>query len=412
MEKKQAYPDFSKEWEKYTSRWRRFFYFFWVVISYLFFLLLPIGLSYLVYRLYDEHPAFECDPFFSCSESVWGTSLAVFGFFLSILAIALTKEKTYFGKPFSHLFILSLKRYNHLEYQLIYWEVVLFIDSFLALIAQNRFELFVTSLGLGISSLVSLFLVYRRLRSSDEENWVRYLRETEYFHKTPFYIRQNLSFINQYTHKFHMTVSSFFSPINKLSSLRDSINYLSEQIDRKESIFPDFDLLIFSLSRLSDCIDTEMDFVSLRTLVFAPAFGLVNKMRENGFLSPAKELDKALCKLAESLLHNKLFSDAVGIACNRKPQESQSEKQNIEFDVFVLQARFMVILLIDALQDSKRSLFLFPGLPDQEMISDINQKIVLLKAQSDLLHDLLFADPNGERVFDVINKSISSPDLV
>lgn len=367
-----------RNWWRANSRFLHCCSFFKRFFILLFIVALPVIIVFSATALFGALKIDRNDGFFEIANDVWATCSAAFGFFLSVFLIALTKEKTYFGVSFRDLYLKVLWRTNCVEYYLLYWEICYFFYAFVSLIYQVKFELFWISILLGALSLISFFLVYKRLRSSDQKNWLRNMRELHDFGKVPFYLFQEFSFVNFYQGAFPIRKKSLSRFGNTGETLKFCVNYLSKQLDRHESIFPDFDIFLHSLEAAPQYINSDFDFINLNSAFIRPAFALVRKLRENHQKTAALELESALCQFVLSLSDAPILREARKVDVSSSfSHTSLSRREEIKVAVFFLEIRFLEAAFLGYLKAAKESLFLGDGLPNSDLMKKLDSQILI-----------------------------------
>lgn len=280
---------------------------FWWRLSFVLVVFVPIAVSILLSKFLDRYASLEKESFFvNCAEPVWATCSATFGFFLSIFFIALTKQELIFGQRYQKLYLDDLWRPASLEYQLVYWEVVTFMNGLRCLIFADSFSLFFYSLILGFGSIVSFGIVFFTLTLSDEAYWFRYLRHKGYFVMTPFFRRQSLSLPNLCEGRFKVKKYLTLSSILKISSISDCLAYFNKTLDNHGSVYPDFDVFIFMLTKAPIVFDCDYDLLAFNATL-PDLFALANRLDEVGMDQQAKELRTTIANCLLGLTNSPLI---------------------------------------------------------------------------------------------------------
>jgi hypothetical protein len=279
----------------------------WIVVALILFV--PIVVSFLLSKFLDRFSSLEKEAFFvNCAEPVWGTCSATFGFFLSVFFIALTKQEKIFGKRYQNLYLEDLRRPVSSEYQLVYWEVVAFMNGLRCLIFGDSFSLFIYSLILGALSIVSFGIVFFALTLSDEAYWFRCLRHKGYFTKTPYFRRQSLSLPNLCEGRFKAKYS-VLSSLWKVSSIADCITYFNKCLDDHESLYPDFDVFLFMLKKAPMVFDCDYDLFAFNASLHR-LFALADRLDKEEMGEQAKELRVIVAECVIGLMNSPLIKRA------------------------------------------------------------------------------------------------------
>jgi hypothetical protein len=387
--KKIAHKDwwyFRRYWLSYNSRFLHFCSFAKPFFLGLIITLAPIAITFVFAFFLFHFKIDENSSFFNVADEVWATCSALFGFFLSVFIIALTKEKTFFGVSFHELYSKVFWRPRSVEYYLLYWEIYYFCFSFVALIKRHFFNIFWGSIALGCLSLISFLLIYFRLRASDKKTWLRNMKELHYLSKVPFYLEQTFSFVNFYQGTFPIRTRSLQRFGNAAETMKICLDYLSKQLARHESIYPDFDIFLSALAFVPRCINSDFDFVSLDSAFIEPSFAFVEELRKDGQTAAATELEETLCEFILSLKDAPVFQKTKKAASLLELLlTNQNCKEEIEMDVYAADASFMETAFLKYLKLAKDSLYLGKDLPNRSLLQRIDNQI-----SSSQINDSLF----------------------